>query len=53
MALKTIGTIEIPHSKDSSFDHGAFDPKSRRIFVAHTGRNSIEVFSHRRMVARW
>ncbi len=46
MALKTIGTIEIPHSKDSSFDHGAFDPKSRRIFVAHTGRNGVEVIDH-------
>jgi len=46
MALKTIGTIEIPNSKDSSFDHGAFDPKSRRIFVAHTGRNGVEVIDH-------
>ena len=40
MSLKTIGTIEIPNSTGSSFDHGAFDPKSRRIFVAHTGRDS-------------
>src|SRR5215813_9608265 len=51
MSLNTIGTIEIPNS--SSFDHGAFDPKSRRIFVAHTGRDSIEVIDHdtRRHVA--
>jgi len=53
MSLKTIGTIEIPNSAGSSFDHGAFDPKSRRIFVAHTGRDSVEVIDHdtRRHVA--
>src|SRR5215210_5951507 len=46
MSLKMIGTIEIPGSAGSSFDHGAFDPKSRRIFVAHTGRDSVEVIDH-------
>ena len=46
MSLKTIGTVEIPDSTDSSFDHGAFDPKTRRIFVAHTGRNCVEVIDH-------
>jgi DNA-binding beta-propeller fold protein YncE len=53
MPLKTIGTIEIPNSAGSSFDHGAFDPKSRRIFVAHTGRDCVEVIDHdtRRHVA--
>jgi DNA-binding beta-propeller fold protein YncE len=53
MALKAIGTIEIPSSKGSSFDHGAFDAKSRRIFVAHTGRDCVEVIDHdtRRHVA--
>ena len=53
MSLKTVGTIEIPSSTGSSFDHGAFDPKSRRIFVAHTGRDSVEVIDHdtRRHVA--
>ena len=53
MPLKTIGTIEIPSSAGSAFDHGAFDPKSRRIFVAHTGRDSVEVIDHetRRHVA--
>jgi hypothetical protein len=53
MALKAIGTIEIPNSKSSSFDHGAFDPKSRRIFVAHTGRDCVDVIDNdtRRHVA--
>src|SRR3954453_12069630 len=53
MALKSIGKIEIPNSRSSSFDHGAFDPKSRRIFVAHTGRDCVEVIDHdtRRHVA--
>src|SRR5262245_1540202 len=46
MSLKTIGTIEIPNSAGSAFDHGAFDPKSRRIFVAHTGRDCVEVIDH-------
>ena len=53
MSLKLIETIEIPNSTGSSFDHGAFDPKSRRIFVAHTGRDCVEVIDHdtRRHVA--
>jgi DNA-binding beta-propeller fold protein YncE len=46
MSLKTIGVIEIPASAGSSFDHGVFDPKSRRVFVAHTGRDSVEVIDH-------
>jgi hypothetical protein len=46
MPLKLTGTIEIPGSAGSSFDHGAFDPKTRRIFVAHTGRDSVEVIDH-------
>ena len=46
MPLKAIGFIEIPAAAGSSFDHGAFDPKSRRVFVAHTGRNSVEVIDH-------
>lgn len=46
MSLKTIGTIEIPASAGSAFDHGAFDAKSRRIFVAHTGRDCVEVIDH-------
>jgi DNA-binding beta-propeller fold protein YncE len=46
MALKNIGLIEIPASAGSSFDHGAFDPKTRRVFVAHTGRDCVEVIEH-------
>jgi len=46
MALKLNGTIAIPDSVGSSFDHGAFDPKTRRVFVAHTGRDRVEVIDH-------
>jgi len=46
MALKAIGTIAIRGSAGSSFDHGAFDPATRRIFVAHTGRDRVEVIDH-------
>src|SRR5476651_964077 len=46
MSLNTIGVIKIPDSVGSSFDHGAFDPKSRRVFVAHTGRDTVEVIDH-------
>ena len=30
----------------SSFDHGAFDAKTRRVFVAHTGHDSVDVIDH-------
>ena len=43
MSLSTAGTIEIPHATGSSFDHGAFDPDTRRVFVAHTARDCLEV----------
>src|SRR6188474_3715449 len=46
MALTTRGIIEIPDSMNTSFDHGAFDPKSRRVFVAHTARDCLEVIEH-------
>jgi len=46
MSLKEVGIIDIPDSTDTLFDHGAFEPKSRRVFVAHTARNSIEVIDH-------
>jgi DNA-binding beta-propeller fold protein YncE len=46
MSLKLVSTIEIPESVGSSFDHGAFDPKSRRVFIAHTGRDCVEVIDH-------
>jgi DNA-binding beta-propeller fold protein YncE len=43
MALTAAGTIEIPDSTGSAFDHGAFEPETRRVFIAHTARNSLEV----------
>ena len=46
MSLKTIGTIAIPHAPGSEFDHAAFDPKSRRVFIARTARNCVEVIDH-------
>lgn len=48
MRLTTTRIIEIPDSTDSSFDHGAFDPTTRRVFVAHTGRDKVEVIDHDR-----
>jgi DNA-binding beta-propeller fold protein YncE len=41
--LVAAGTIEIPDSLGSSFDHGAFEPETRRVFIAHTARDSVEV----------
>jgi DNA-binding beta-propeller fold protein YncE len=46
MPLTTERVIEIPGSTGLPFDHGAFDPKTRRVFVAHTGCNSVEVIDH-------
>lgn len=46
MALTIRGIIEIPNARGTSFDHGAFDPKTRRVFVAHTGRDCVEVIDH-------
>jgi len=46
MSLKTIGTIAIPHAAGSEFDHAAFDPKSRRVFIGHTARDCVEVIDH-------
>jgi DNA-binding beta-propeller fold protein YncE len=46
MPLKTIGTIAIPNAAGSEFDHAAFDPKSRRVFIAHTARDCVEVIDH-------
>jgi DNA-binding beta-propeller fold protein YncE len=46
MPLKALRTIEIDGSANSQFDHGAFDPKTRRVFVAHTGKDRIEVIDH-------
>ena len=46
MALRIRSTIELPDGHDSDFDHAAFDPKTRRVFVAHTGLGRIEVIDH-------
>ena len=46
MALSIRGIIEIPNARGTSFDHGAFDPKTRRVFVAHTARDCVEVIDH-------
>jgi DNA-binding beta-propeller fold protein YncE len=43
MALTAAGTIEIPDSTNTAFDHGAFEPETRRVFIAHTARNCLEV----------
>jgi DNA-binding beta-propeller fold protein YncE len=43
MSLTAAGTIAIPDSQGTSFDHGAFEPETRRVFVAHTARDSLEV----------
>src|SRR5947208_15965607 len=46
MPIKIIGTIDIPGAAGSEFDHAAFDAKSRRVFIAHTARDCIEVIDH-------
>src|SRR3979490_2798408 len=43
MSLTAAGTIEIPDSTNTAFDHGAFEPETRRVFIAHTARNCLEV----------
>jgi hypothetical protein len=43
MALSPVGTIAIPNAAGSEFDHAAFDAKTRRIFIAHTARDCIDV----------
>jgi len=43
MSLIAAGTIEIPNSRGSAFDHGAFEAGTRRVFIAHTARDSLEV----------
>ena len=46
MSLTTVGMIAIPNGRSSAFDHAAFDPKTRRVFIAHTARDCIEVIDH-------
>jgi hypothetical protein len=46
MPLNVVGTINIPNAVGSAFDHGVFDPKTRRLFIAHTARDCVEVIDH-------
>ncbi|MGV7213242.1 YncE family protein [Bradyrhizobium sp. UFLA05-112] len=46
MSLRTLGVIAIPDGSNSDFDHAAFDPRTRRVFIAHTARDCIEVIDH-------
>jgi hypothetical protein len=46
MPLKNLGAIAIPNGQGSDFDHAAFDPRTRRVFIAHTARDCIEVIDH-------
>jgi hypothetical protein len=43
MSLKALGVIEIPGAAGSEFDHGIYDPGTRRVFIAHTRRSTLEV----------
>jgi hypothetical protein len=44
--MKKLGVIEIPNALNSEFDHAAFDSRTRRVFIAHTARDCIEVIDH-------
>jgi hypothetical protein len=46
LPLRDIGVIRIPNGENSDFDHAAFDPNTRRVFIAHTARDCIEVIDH-------
>ena len=46
MSLKIAGSIAIPDAAGSEFDHAAFDTRSRRVFIAHTARDCVEVIDH-------
>jgi DNA-binding beta-propeller fold protein YncE len=46
MPLKSLGVIKILDAADSAFDHAAFDPKTRRVFIAHTACNTVQVIDH-------
>src|ERR1700730_13529777 len=53
MPLQLAGVIEVPGAAGSAFDHGAYEPTTGRVFVAHTARNGLEVIDPqtRRQVA--
>jgi hypothetical protein len=46
MALSVRGVIEVPDGRNSDFDHAAFDPQTRRVFIAHTRLGRLEVVDH-------
>jgi hypothetical protein len=46
MPLETFGHIAIPNGLNSDFDHAAFDPRTRRVFIAHTARDCVDVIDH-------
>ena len=46
MPLEALGEIQIKGTAKSPFDHGAYDAKTGRIFVAHTARDQLEVIDH-------
>ena len=46
MSLSCKAVIELPDAAGTSFDRGAFDRKTRRVFVAHTARDRVEVIDH-------
>ncbi|WBL81069.1 hypothetical protein I3J27_11830 [Bradyrhizobium xenonodulans] len=48
MPLKSLGFIPIPNGLNSDFDHAVFDPKTRRVFIAHTARDCLDVIDHDR-----
>jgi hypothetical protein len=48
MPLQMAGIIELSDSAQTVFDHGAFDQTTRRVFVAHTARDWLEVIDHDR-----
>ncbi len=41
--LRSAGIIAIPNAAGSGFDHGAFEAATRRVFIAHTQRDCVEV----------
>jgi DNA-binding beta-propeller fold protein YncE len=46
IAPKAIGVVQIPNALGSAFDHGAFDARTRRLFITHTARDCVEVIDH-------
>jgi hypothetical protein len=48
MPLRQLALIEFPDAAESAFDYGAFDPTTRRVFVALTGPDRVEFIDHDR-----